>query len=616
MRRVALSWPVLLLAASAALAVLAPVLPLQPPLSMDVAHRLAPPSARHWLGQDEFGRDVLTRLIWGARVSLAVAASATALACVAGTALGLAGGFGGRLAELLAVRSADVVLCFPPLLLALLVVTLLGPGAATLIPVLALVFLPGFVRVAYGGVLGVRRQEFVEAQRLLGTGTLRILWRTVLPNIAGPILVQLSLAGSAAVLLESGLSFLGLGVVPPAASWGLMIGAARSTMAQAPLLLLWPCLALSLMVLALNGVCDRLRDAADPERRVPRRRRVLDRLALGIAPASGPVLEVKGLTVAIGTPAGPILPVRDVSLLVQPGETLAILGESGSGKSLLGLAVMGLLPPAARASAGAVWVCGTEVLRAPAAALRAMHGARVAMVFQDPLSSLNPVHRVGGQIAEAVRAHDPVGPRRARARAAALLAQVGIPDPARRARSFPHELSGGMRQRAMIAMAVANGPRLLVADEPTTALDVTIQAQVLDLLATLKRDGGMGMVFISHSLPVVAEIADSVAVMYAGEILEQGPAAELFRRPLHPYTAALLQSAPPEAGGLPVGVGGVVPSLLDLPTGCVFAPRCTHRRVECDAAHPALMRPAPGRLTRCIRWQVLAATPAGVATVA
>ena len=613
MRRTILSWPFLLLTTIVALAVLAPVLPLQPPLTMDVAHRLSPPSAGHWLGQDEYGRDVLTRLIWGARVSLAVAGASTALACVVGTALGLAGGFMGRLAELLAVRSVDVVLCFPPLLLALLVVTLLGPGASTLIPVLALVYLPGFVRVTYGGVLAVRGQEFVEAQRVLGAGSLRILSRTVLPNIAGPILVQISLVGSAAVLLESGLSFLGLGVVPPAASWGLMISAARTTMAQAPLLLVWPCLALSLTVLTLNAVCDRLRDATDPVRRPQGRRRLLDRLAPGMLPATGPVLEVRGLTVAIDTPAGTIHPVRDVSLRARPGETLAILGESGSGKSILGLAVMGLLPSAARVESGAIWVDGTEIVRAPEVVLRRLRGGSMAMVFQDPLSSLNPVHRVGTQIAEALGAH---GPSAGKGRVLELLRHVGIPDPQRRARSFPHELSGGMRQRVMIAVAVANSPRLLIADEPTTALDVTIQAQVLDLLAALKREGGMGMVFISHSLPVVAEIADSVVVMYAGEILEQGPAAAVFGRPLHPYTAALLQSAPSEAGGLPTGIGGVVPPPLALPPGCVFAPRCAYRRPECEAAHPALIPAQPGRHTRCIRWQVLDAAATNVGAMA
>ena len=596
-------WPFAALGAIVLLALLAPVLPLGLPLHMDVAHRLAAPSAAHWLGQDEYGRDELSRLIWGARVSLLVAGASTALACAVGTLLGLAGGFLGRLAELLAVRSMDAVLCFPPLLLALLVVTLLGPGAGTLIPVLALVYLPGFVRVAYAGVLAVRGQDYVEAVRVLGAGRLRILARTVLPNIAGPLLVQISLAASSAVVLESGLSFLGLGVVPPAPSWGLMIAAGRTTMAQAPALLLWPCLALSLTILTLNAVCDTLRDATDPHRAMPRRRRLLDHMAPGLLPASGPVLEVRGLTVSIATPAGMIQPVRDVSLTVQAGETLAILGESGSGKSMLGLAVMGLLPLAARASAGAVWVGGTELLRAPEAVLRRLRGKQMAMVFQDPLSSLNPVHRVGHQVAESVQAHGGSGSWR---QAVSLLARVGISDPARRARAYPHELSGGMRQRVVAAMAIANNPRLLIADEPTTALDVTIQAQVLDLLATLKREGGMGMVFISHSLPVVAEIADYVAVMYAGEIVEQGRAADLFTRPLHPYTAALLHSAPSETGGLPTGVDGVVPSLLALPSGCIFAPRCPYYRPICDAAHPPLRTITTNRATRCIRWDVLA----------
>ncbi|MEA2727623.1 MAG: peptide/nickel transport system ATP-binding protein, partial [Acetobacteraceae bacterium] len=232
--------PVAVVAAIAMLAMAVPFLGLANPTAMSIAHRMAPASAAHWLGQDEYGRDVLSRLLWGARVSLSVAAASAAMACLLGTAMGLAGGYLGRVAELLALRSMDVVLCFPPLLLALLVVTLFGPGALTLIPVLALVFLPGFVRVVYAGVLSVRSQEYVDAMRVLGAGRLRIMLRTILPNIAGPILVQLSLAAAAGVVLESGLSFLGLGVLPPAPSWGLMIAAARSTMTQAPLLLLWP----------------------------------------------------------------------------------------------------------------------------------------------------------------------------------------------------------------------------------------------------------------------------------------------------------------------------------------------------------------------------------------
>jgi peptide/nickel transport system permease protein len=580
-----------------------PLLPLPAPLTMDVAHRLAGPSASHWLGQDEYGRDVLTRLLWGARVSLMVAGASTMAACVVGTLLGIVGGLFGGLAELLTVRSMDIVLCFPPLLLALLVVTLLGPGALTLIPVLALVYLPGFVRVAYAGVLSVRSHEYVEALRVLGASPIRIILRTVLPNIGGPLLVQISLAAASAVVLESGLSFLGLGVVPPAPSWGLMIAAARTTMAQAPLLLVWPCLALSVTILALNSICDTLRDAIDPHGVAPRRRGALAALAPGLLQAPGPLLDVQGLTVAIDTPAGTILPVRDVSLRLRPGETLAVVGESGSGKSLLGLSVMGLLPVVARSVSGAIWVDGQDVLRAPEATLRRLRGNRMAMVFQDPLSSLNPVQRIGRQIEDALHAHQRLSPRAASGRVKALLGHVGIPDPVRRSRSFPFELSGGMRQRAMIAMAVANNPALLIADEPTTALDVTIQAQVLDLLATLQREGDMGVVFITHSLPVVAEIADRVAVMYAGEIVEEGSAAAIFAHPMHPYTAALLRSAPPEDGTLPEGVPGSVPPLHELPPGCAFAPRCTQRRPECELSRPPLAAASDGRLTRCIRWR-------------
>ena len=600
--------PVGAVAAIAIVALAVPVLGLPNPTAMSIAHRMAASSAAHWLGQDEYGRDVLSRLLWGARVSLPVAAASATAACLLGTALGLAGGYLGRVAELLALRGTDVVLCFPPLLLALLVVTILGPGAATLIPVLTLVFLPGFVRVVYAGVLSVRSQEYIDAMRVLGAGRLRIMLRTILPNIAGPILVQYSLAAASAVVLESGLSFLGLGVLPPAPSWGLMIAAARSTMTQAPLLLLWPCLALSLTILAMNALCDALRDATDPHRapdRLPRR--LLNLLASGLPPAHGPLLDVRNLTIEIDTPDGPIQPVRDVSLSVAPGTTLAVVGESGSGKTLTGLAVMGLLPSVARVAGGAVRMEGQDVPRLNEAALRRLRGDRMAMVFQDPLSSLNPVHRVGAQIAEIIHAHRALPDSVARDRVVALLRRVGIPDPARRARAYPHELSGGMRQRSMIAMAIANDPKLLIADEPTTALDVTIQAQVLDLLAGLKREHGMGLVLITHSLPVVAEIADQVAVMYAGEIVEQGSVAEVLARPLHPYTAALLRSAPAEDGSMPDSILGTVPPPHALPPGCVFGPRCGLHTALCDAARPPLIDARPGHGTRCIRWRDLVA---------
>ncbi len=245
-------------------AIAAPLFGLPDPVRQDIANRLSGPMPGSWLGRDEFGRDVLSRLVWGARTSLGVAFAAALTACLVGVLLGLIGGWSRGAAAFLSVRSMDIILCFPPILLALLVVTLLGPGAATLILVLSVLYLPGFARVTYAEVLSVRGRDYVEATRALGASTWYILLRTVLPNIAGPVLVQLSLAVAAAVVLESGLSFLGLGVVPPAPSWGLMIRAARATMEQAPLLLVWPCAALTLTILAMNQLCDALRDAVDP----------------------------------------------------------------------------------------------------------------------------------------------------------------------------------------------------------------------------------------------------------------------------------------------------------------------------------------------------------------
>ena len=558
MRR--LAGPGALLGTILLLALLAPVLGLPDPVHQDVAHRLAPPAEAAWLGRDEFGRDELSRLVWGARTSLAVAFASSAVAGVLGTALGLVGGWHGGLRAVVAVRSVDIVLCFPPILLALLVVTLLGPGAGTLILVLSVLYLPGFARVAYAEVRSARQHDYVDAVRALGAPGRRILLRTVLPNIAGPVLVQISLAVAAAVVLESGLSFLGLGVVPPVPSWGLMIRSARATMAQAPLLLLWPCAALTLTILSMNLLCDAFRDAFDPRGRTARPEGTLARALPGLPPAtprSDALLDVRGLTVEIATPRGPIRPVEDMSFHLDARETLAIVGESGSGKSVAATALMGLLPLAARVVGGQAQFEGYDLLG--------------------------------------------IDERRRRARTSALFRQVGIADPDRRIRSFPHEMSGGMRQRVMIAMALANDPKLLIADEPTTALDVTVQAQVLDLLAALKRERGTATVFISHSLGVVAEIADRVLVMYAGLVVEQGGTADVFAWPLHPYTRALLDAVP-DGVELACGIPGVVPPPHAFPPVCRCAPRCSLAVEAFTTALPKLEHVAPGRTVRCIRW--------------
>jgi peptide/nickel transport system permease protein len=609
--------PGILIGAIIALALAAPILGLPDPVKMEVAKRLSPPSLTHLLGQDEYGRDVLSRIVWGARASLSVAFVSSLIAGLIGTVLGLLGGYFRGVVEMLTVRSAEIVLCFPPLLLALLVVTLMGPGATTLIIALSILYAPGYARVAYAETLTARSLDYVTAQQALGAWPGRILARTILPNIAPPLLVQFSLVVASAMVLESGLSFLGLGVVPPSPSWGLMIRSARSTMEQAPLLLLWPCLALTGTIIVLNILCDRLRDALDPRTGIVAAgwlQRGAARLLPGIIKldAAPALLSITGLTLEIATPLGPIRPVRDVSLTLAPGKTLALVGESGSGKTLTGLALLGLLPPAAQVVSGAVLYTGRDgsmhdLAKMSEPELRHLRGDEIAMIFQDPAASLNPVHRIGAQVAEAITAHRDITSSAASAQAVNLLKDVGLPDPERRARAFPHELSGGQRQRAMIATAVANGPRLLIADEPTTALDVTIQAQILDLLASLKERGaGMGLLFITHNLAVVAEIADQVAVMYAGEIVEQGPVDEVFARPRHPYTAALIASVPEGQATRLAAIPGVVPPPHALPAGCRFAPRCGLAVAACQAAVPPLRAIAPDRSSRCLRWDKVA----------
>jgi len=333
---------------------------------------------------------------------------------------------------------------------------------------------------------------------------------------------------------------------------------------------------------------------------------------------TGPaVLEVADLSVSFHTDAGVVPAVNDISFALRRGETLALVGESGSGKSVTSLAIMRLTPPGAgcvvrgqvrlRESGGAM----QDLLALPPAAMRAVRGSRIAMIFQEPMTSLNPVLTIGEQIAEPIRYHRHATRGAALADAERLLELVGIPEPRRRLGSYPHQLSGGMRQRAMIAVALACDPDVLIADEPTTALDVTVQAQILELLAELQARTGMAIIFITHNLGVVAEIADQVVVMYAGRAVEQAALPALFGKPLMPYTRGLLRSVPrlTPLSRLRVpltAIEGNVPDPAHLPLGCSFAPRCEHVRAGlCDAALPPLEQTDPGHFVRCVRWREL-----------
>ena len=316
-----------------------------------------------------------------------------------------------------------------------------------------------------------------------------------------------------------------------------------------------------------------------------------------------PVLEVSGLTTVFHTRTGLVRAVQDVSFSVEAGETLAIVGESGCGKTMTALSLMRLVPmPPGEITAGTVKVAGTDLLALDEASMRKMRGSEIAMIFQEPMTALNPLFTIGRQIAEMVSLHENVSRRAANTRAVEMLQQVRIPAPERRAKEYPHQLSGGMRQRAMIAMALACKPKVLIADEPTTALDVTIQAQVLDLIDDLRKELGTAVVLITHDLGVVAETADRMIVMYAGRKVEEGLTKDLFADPCHPYLQGLLASVPRlgASGSERLReIPGVVPSLSDLPKGCAFADRCSSAIGKCLEAIPPLELKRPGHSAAC-----------------
>ena len=313
-----------------------------------------------------------------------------------------------------------------------------------------------------------------------------------------------------------------------------------------------------------------------------------------------PLLEIKNLRIEFGTGPAAVRAVDDVSLSIEVGETLCLVGESGSGKSVTAASIARLVPsPPAHYTSGQILLQGRDVLQMPKGGLRQIRGGVVSYVFQEPASSLNPVFRVGSQIMESLKLHRPDAATTAEV--IHLLKLVGIPAPESRIRNYPHEMSGGMQQRVMIAMALASNPRLLVADEPTTALDVTIQAQILDLLKDLKQRLGMSILLITHNLGIVGDIADRVAVMYAGQIVEMAPAKELLRRPLHPYTKALIASVPKLSGRVSrlTAIPGQVPAGGRLPPGCRFHPRCAIAKPDCSQREPELIGVEPGRWVRC-----------------
>ncbi|TCM87143.1 dipeptide/oligopeptide/nickel ABC transporter permease/ATP-binding protein [Rhodovulum steppense] len=588
------------------LAVLTPILPLHPPNETNTANRfLRPLSEGHWLGTDHLGRDLMSRLMWGTRLSLAVGFAAALFAGLAGAAIGvLAGYFGGRI-DNVTMRGIDMLMAFPYILLALAIVAVLGPGLMNALIAVAVVNIPFFARNIRGVTAGIVHREFVDAARLSGMGNARILWSEVLPNVVPVIVIAMSTTIGWMILETAGLSFLGLGSQPPQADLGSMLGEARSALITAPHTSIVPGAMILLIVMSVNLLGDGVRDALDPRLRsgAPSRPEATTRVERATAPEAteSGLLRLDRLETQFRIGKRVYRAVNGVSLNLSPGECVGLIGESGSGKSVTALSVMGLVAsPPGVITGGAVRLDGQDLIGAPYEMLRALRGRRVAYIFQDPLSTLHPLYRIGDQLAEAITAHQPVGRAAARARAVRLLEDVRIPNPAARARAFPHELSGGMRQRVGIAMALANDPDIIIADEPTTALDVTVQAQVLALLDELRRSRGLAILFITHDFGVVSQLCDRVAVMYGGRVVEEGPTTDLLAAPAHPYTRRLIACVPELGGGRRrlAAIPGLPPAVDDLPPGCAFAPRCERAQDACRAGEIALAGKV--RKVRCL----------------
>ncbi|MBF8190050.1 dipeptide/oligopeptide/nickel ABC transporter permease/ATP-binding protein, partial [Nonomuraea sp. K274] len=550
------------------------------------------PSAAHPFGTDGLGRDVLSRVVHGARVSMGVGIGAVLLGLGIGAPLGILAGYRRRAADAVIMAVNDVALAFPALVFALAVVAFAGASLRNVLIVLGVLGVPAWVRLIRGATLTYAEREFVLAARVLGTRDRRILWREIVPNVAVPAASYAFIGMAVVVVAEGSLAFLGLSVQAPTPTWGGLINEGRTLMETAPHVVLAPSLVMFLTVLSFNLVGDRLRSLTDVRESglEPIRQAAAASLPAEPHQVGDSLLQVEDLRTHFVTPRGVVKAVDGVSFTLERGKTLAIVGESGSGKSMLIRSILGLLPGTS-VRGGNVYLSGEDLTTYTPAEMRSILGPRLGTVFQDPMTALNPVRTIGTQVMEPLRVHLGMGRRQARAEAVRLLASVGIPDPVRMLRRYPHQLSGGMRQRVTIAMALSCGPDVLFADEPTTALDVTIQDQVLRLLHRLREERDMAVVLVSHDLSVVARWADEVIVMYAGKVVEQGPAGEVFARARMPYTEALLQAAPrltdPVHHRLRV-IPGRPPDLVDLPGGCAFQPRCPYAQERCAREAPPL----------------------------
>ncbi|MFF1831086.1 dipeptide/oligopeptide/nickel ABC transporter permease/ATP-binding protein [Paenarthrobacter sp. NPDC058040] len=596
------------------LCALAPIIAADP-LAQDLTSPYAPPGGQHLLGSDQLGRDILSRLLHGGQTTLVGAVQAVLVYAVLGMVFGMIAGSAGGTIESVIMRINDMIQSIPALVVLLVVLAIFGNSELAAMVSLGILAAPGLVRVIRSATMAVRAEQFVAAARVAGLSGLQIQLRHVLPALAGPAMTYISIFAGIAILFESVIGFLGLGVVPPQPSWGNLIADAQQSIALNPWMLVPTGGTVALVTIALTLLGDGIRAAYSARstrsglqlswKQMAAKTRT-DPLAgtedTDLPSGAKPLLSVRGLTVNIAGDTDTITLVDGVSFDVAAGEAVGLVGESGCGKSITVTSLLRVLPPGATVGGSRVEFEGTDLLALSEAEMAKVRGAGIAYISQEPISSLDPMFTAGQQIAEAVRQHRKVSRREARAIALDLLAQVRLPDPAGAAKRYPHELSGGMAQRVAIARALAGEPKLLIADEPTTALDVTVQAEILDLLRDLRQRTGMALILVTHDWGVLADACDRAFVMYAGQIVETAPLQELVTAPSMPYTWGLLNSMPADVepgAELPV-VAGNVPSPGRWPKGCRFAQRCIFASAECRENPIPLVEVSQEQLSRCI----------------
>jgi peptide/nickel transport system permease protein len=538
-------------------AIFAPLLTSYDPNAVSVLNILQGPGAGHLLGTDGAGRDVWARLLFGARFTLAGALLATVVAAVLGITSGLVAGYYGKWFESVSSWVTTLLMALPGIVVLLAARAVLGPSLWSVMIIFGVLLAPAFYRLVYAAVSGVRNELFVDAARVSGVSDFRIIARHILTVVRAPIILQASIVFGIAIAVQVGLDFLGFGdqTIP---TWGNILNDGFTNLYRDPQLVIWPGLAIVITGVALTLFANALRDELEHSARPSRRRRaaVATAAAEPVPPVSNtivhdepdtaieaPLLHIEGLAVGYPQPDGSVTRVvDDVSLNIRRGEVHGLIGESGSGKTQTAWSVLRLLPSGGEILEGSIRFDGEDLSKVPSAKMQDIRGGRIAYIPQEPMSNLDPSFTIGSQLTEPMRIKLGVSKAEARARALKLLRQVGIPNPERTFASYPHELSGGMAQRVLIAGAVSCEPDLIIADEPTTALDVTIQAEILDLLRDLQQELGVTILIVTHNFGVVADLCDQVSVMQKGRIVETGPARSLFANPQHPYTRSLFDA--------------------------------------------------------------------------